>query len=274
MNGGHTVTGPSGPRAGGAGSGRWFHRPFPRPDARLRLVCVPHAGAGAAVFRPWAEHLDADIEMVAVRLPGRENRLREPPARNWPSLALDFAAALDEQIASPYVLFGHSMGAMLVYETVVGPLARLPERVLLSACRAPHVPRALPAIHALPADRFRAELGRLAGTPAAVLADPLLMALLEPVLRADIRLAETWHRPAPAPLPAPVTVFWGADDEVAPPGAVAAWETLAPHGFRGHRVPGGHFLAPGRVLDLLGRFELSDRGSTRSPARPPRSDGS
>ncbi|MFD5660951.1 thioesterase II family protein [Streptomyces hirsutus] len=243
--------------AAGAGttSGRWFHRPLPRPGARIRLVCVPHAGAGAAVFRPWAERLGPDTELVTVRLPGRESRLREPPVREWPALAREFAAALGEQVAAPYLLFGHSMGAMLAYETVVRPLARPPERVLLSGCRAPDVPRALPAIHRLPPERFRAELGRLAGTPADVLDDPRLMGLLEPMLRADIRLAESWWHPAPAPLPVPVTTFWGADDEVAPPKAVAAWRVLAPLGFRGHRVGGDHFfpfLPHGHAQDLLG----------------------
>lgn len=253
-----------------AGSGRWFHRPLPRPTARTRLVCVPHAGAGAGVFRPWAGLLPDDVELVAVRLPGRENRLRESPARDWPSLARDFAAALEDQVAPPYLLFGHSMGAMLVYETVVGPLARPPDRVLLSGCRAPHVPRALPAIHALPPPRFRAELGRLAATPAAVLADPALMALLEPALRADLRLAETWHHRSPAPLPVPLTVFRGTDDEVAPPQAVTAWQPLAPRGFRQHRLDGGHFFPYTHPRDLLA---LLGHETAPAPAQPRRSDG-
>lgn len=204
------------------------------------------------MYGPWADRLPAHTELLAVRLPGRENRLRERPPQDWPSLARDFASALTAQVPSPYLLFGHSMGAMLVYETVIRTLARPPVRVLLSGCRAPHVPRALPAIHGLPPERFHAELGRLAGTSADVLADPRLMALLGPTLRADIRLAETWAHAAPDPLPVPVTAFCGTDDEVAPPEAVAAWRTLAPHGFRGHRVEGGHFYPYERAHDLLG----------------------
>ncbi|MEU1291179.1 alpha/beta fold hydrolase [Streptomyces sp. NPDC005840] len=258
--------------AGPADRDRWFHRPLPRPGAGLRLVCVPHAGAGTAVFRPWADRLAPGVELIAVRLPGREKRLREPPARDWAALAGDLAAALDRHVPAPYVLFGHSMGAMLVYETVRGPLARPPARVLLSGCRAPHVPRAQPAIHDLPPERFRAGLGRLAGTPAAVLADPALMDLLEPVVRNDIRLAETWHHPAPGPLPVPATVFWGTADAIAPPAAVAAWRSLAPHGFRARRVEGGHFfpfLPHGHNPHLLGLLD-----DEIAPAPTPRgSDG-
>ncbi|MER5214836.1 alpha/beta fold hydrolase [Streptomyces sp. NPDC002838] len=212
---------------------------------------MPYAGAGAAVFGTWADRLPPDVELIGVRLPGRENRLREPPFQDWRSLAGAFAHALEEQVRSPYLLFGHSMGAMLVYETVVRGMKRRPERVLLSGCRAPAVPRALPAIHDLPDEQFTRELGRLAGTPKEVLADPRLMALLEPMLRADIRLAETWTHQTPAPVPVPVTTFWGRHDEVAPPKAVEAWRTLAPHGFRSRGVPGGHFFFQDRAPDFF-----------------------
>ncbi|MCP3757018.1 thioesterase II family protein [Streptomyces sp. TBY4] len=238
-------------------TGRWFHHLAPRPAARITLVCVPHAGAGTAAFGPWADLLPPEVEPVAVRLPGRESRRRDPLPSDWPTLAQEFALALERRITGPYLLFGHSMGAMLVYESAVRGLARPPVRVLLSGCRAPTVPRALPAIHDLPTERFRSELSRLAGTPGAVLASPRLMALLEPVLRADIRLAETWSRPADTAdaLPVPVTVFAGADDTVAPPAAVGAWRALAPHGFRRRRVGGGHFFPYERTSEFLGLLD-------------------
>ncbi|MFF5985045.1 thioesterase II family protein [Streptomyces olindensis] len=242
-----------------AGTARWFHRPAPRPSARVRLVCVPHAGAGAATFDRWAAGLPDEVEVVAVRLPGRETRMRERPFSAWAPLAEEFAEALEDRVPSPYVLFGHSMGAMLVYETLVRGVGRSPERVILSGCRAPDVPRALPAIHDLPSDRFVAELGRLAGTPPEVLGAPRLMAAFEPVLRADIRLAETWSRRRPSPVPVPLTVFWGTDDEVAPPQAVTAWRALAARGFTGHAVRGGHFFFREHAPEFLGllRGELS-----------------
>lgn len=234
--------------------GRWFHRPAPRPAARLRLVCIPHAGAGAVTFDRWVGGLPEDVELITVRLPGRENRMRERPFSAWTPLAEEFAKALEDRISSPYVLFGHSMGAMLAYETVVRGVARPPERVILSGCRAPGIPRALPAIQDLPSEQFVAELGKLAGTPRDVLAAPRLMAVLEPMLRADIRLAETWSHRRPSPLPVPTTVFWGADDEVAPSEVVAAWRHLAPRGITGHGVPGGHFFLRDHPREFLRRL--------------------
>jgi surfactin synthase thioesterase subunit len=53
----------------------------PAPTARHRLFCVPHSGGGAATYKHWARRLAPDVEVVAVRLPGRETRFREPAHR-------------------------------------------------------------------------------------------------------------------------------------------------------------------------------------------------
>lgn len=220
----------------------WFHRPEPRPHARLRLVCVPYAGAGAGVFKSWAARLPDDVELVAVRLPGRESRIRERPYSRWGPLTAAFSDALAEQIASPYVLFGHSMGGMLVYETITRPMSRAPERVVISGCRAPGTARELPVIHDLSDARFVEHVARLAAAPPQVLANSALLKLLTPMLRADFRLAETWPQSPARPVPVPVTAFWGVDDEVASRAEVAAWRSLALQGFRSHGVAGGHFF--------------------------------
>ncbi|AKN74579.1 hypothetical protein QR97_36955 [Streptomyces sp. PBH53] len=243
-------------------AGRWFHRPVDRPAARIRLVGLPYAGGGAAVFRTWTEALAPDVEPVWVRLPGRESRLRETPLSDWDALVGAFGRALMRHVPSPYVLFGHSMGGMLAYETATSALSRPPERVVISACRAPDVARALPAIHHLPGPEFAAALRDLGGAPEEVLASPGLFRLLEPALRADVRLAETWPAHPPRPVPVPVTAVWGDADHVAPRSAVRAWRHLASGGFRGHEVTGGHFFLSdpsAGVVDLVNR-ELGAAG--------------
>src|SRR5271166_5633025 len=45
---------------------------------RLRLCCFPSGGGGSAAFWPWRTRVPDFVELYAVRLPGRENRIREP----------------------------------------------------------------------------------------------------------------------------------------------------------------------------------------------------
>ncbi|CAM5489873.1 hypothetical protein SGRIM128S_08722 [Streptomyces griseomycini] len=46
---------------------------------RHRLICFPHAGAGAGAYAEWAGLVPPDIELAAVQLPGRQNRIAEDP---------------------------------------------------------------------------------------------------------------------------------------------------------------------------------------------------
>ncbi|MFH9423975.1 thioesterase II family protein [Streptomyces sp. NPDC017529] len=228
-----------------------FQRPLPRPRAALRLVCVPHAGAGASLFRGWAERLPPDVELVAVQLPGRENRVRERPFTSGTALVDAVSGALAQEVRPPYALFGHSLGGMLAYELATAsqpgvrsggrPVPHSPERLLLAGCRAPDVPPPHTGDRGPSTDGVAGELADLAGTPPEVLRNRVLLKMLEPMLRADLELARTWPWRRPLPLAVPLTTFAAADDPMAPPEAVAGWQRYAPQGLRARHMAGGHF---------------------------------
>src|SRR5262245_63313639 len=50
-----------------------------RPDAAIILFCLPYAGAGAGAFRAWRDAFPAAIDVQPIQLPGRENRIADPP---------------------------------------------------------------------------------------------------------------------------------------------------------------------------------------------------
>ncbi len=209
-----------------------------------------------AAFRRWSEELPDSVELVCVRLPGRESRVRERAIDAWPTLLRALEAALGEEVSRPYALLGHSLGAMIAYEVACLMCARgsPPLGLVLVGCRAPHCPSLVPAVHDLPGDEFVTGLGSLAGTDPEVLAEPRLLRLLAPMLRADLALAETWpDRPSP-PLAVPLTTFCGRDDPVAPASAVAGWASYARAGLAAHHVEGDHFSLvsePSRILGPL-----------------------
>ena len=96
----------------------WVLRPMPRPEAALRLICLPFAGAGASVYHAWSNAFPESIEVLAVQSPGRESRLREPRITNACALAKEIANALGPYLDRPYALFGYSVGALVAFEIV------------------------------------------------------------------------------------------------------------------------------------------------------------
>ena len=112
----------------------------PRLGAAVKLFCLPHAGAGASAYARWPAAFGASVQVHAIQLPGRENRIRETPSIDPDALA----ATLAGSAAGPYALFGHSMGARLAFEVVRrlrAAGAPLPEVLYVSGCRAPDVAR-------------------------------------------------------------------------------------------------------------------------------------
>lgn len=95
---------------------RWLMRFVPRPDARLRLVCLAHAGGNAVFYRPWAHALAPAVDVVAVQLPGRLDRVAERPETDLLTAVGAIGAAIRADGGGPVALFGHSMGALLAYE--------------------------------------------------------------------------------------------------------------------------------------------------------------
>jgi hypothetical protein len=65
----------------------WIVFPKANPKAKIRLVCFPCAGRGASLYRTWPGPLGKDVEVCAIQLPGRENRLDEPPRQQGPVAA-------------------------------------------------------------------------------------------------------------------------------------------------------------------------------------------
>src|SRR5437868_5498589 len=100
------------------GSGRWLNRYSSSRAPRLRLICIPYAGGSAGFCSGWAEDLPAWVDLLSVQLPGRGERLQEPPITEMAVLIEKLATMTMPFANMPYVIFGHSMGAMIGYELV------------------------------------------------------------------------------------------------------------------------------------------------------------
>jgi medium-chain acyl-[acyl-carrier-protein] hydrolase len=206
--------------------------------------------------------LPEEIEVCAIQLPGREQRIGEEPFTSTVQAAEALALALPPYFDEPFAFFGHSMGAGIAYETALAVRRRqglTPACLMASGRRAPHLPARKPPVHRLPDHLLIEELRRLNGTPPEVLEDQELMELMLPVLRGDFRLAEDYQASSTVLLQCPVTAFGGDRDPDVPIADLVAWETVCGGMFRLHVLPGDHFFinhqAP-KVLELV-RAELS-----------------
>ncbi|MFF3005507.1 thioesterase II family protein [Kitasatospora sp. NPDC057940] len=248
----------------------WLVIPRPRPEATRRLVCLPHAGGSAGFYRPWANHLSAAVELQLVQYPGREERIEDPFVQDAATLVAQLTQALLEtdRPGVETVVFGHSMGALLAYETVQSLHAQgLPvARLVLSGYPPPQAPAGSgdgPAGRA-PArprgdDELLATVAGHGGTQMSIFDDPDIREMVLPILRNDYLLIDSYRPTALRPVDCGVVVLTGDSDVTVSVERARGWEALAGKEFAFHVLPGGHFYLTAqraRVISLLHDYLL------------------
>lgn len=235
----------------------WFLRPSPRPGAELTLYCIPHAGGAASAYRAWPACLPDWVEPVALCLPGRESRVREDPRIDAATVAQAIAADCGQR---PYAIFGHSMGGLLAFDVARtlrsradrSPAARGPVHLSISGIAYPPTQSPPQRVSQLPDDRLADWVRELGGVPDWVFEDAYFLGLLLRTLRSDCAWLEAYvHTPAD-PLPCPMSVFSGAQDESAPEDGMRAWAQETAGRFAVHRYPGTHFYLEQALTSVLG----------------------
>ena len=222
----------------------WIKCPQPNSEANLRLFCLPYAGGGTSIFRLWHRELPSNVEVCAIDLPGRENRLREKPISNLEILTENLVEVFLQHLDKPFALFGHSMGALIVYELARKLLQKNvnPVYIFLSGRPAPHVPELYPPLHLLPNAEFIEKLTNVyCAIPDIVAKDQELMELLLPALRADITLIETYIHSKVEPLDCPICALGGLEDKEATHDYLVTWRDYTRSSFSVQMFPGGHF---------------------------------
>jgi surfactin synthase thioesterase subunit len=234
---------------------KWFQRFGPAYGSRaLRLFCFHYAGGSAASFRDWQSLLPPYVEVVAVQLPGRENRFAEQAFQDMRPLTEAVADAMAAgELDTPYAFFGFSMGARVAL--AVTHLLRerglpQPSSMFAASSCAPFL--GLPVRGWNESDEgLIAYLRELGGTAAEVFDSEELLDMYLPIVRADLTVVGTCPPRGGLPLAVPLRAFTGADDTQAPAGLMRDWYRETSAGFSLTTVSGGHFFDPAGTTQMI-----------------------
>lgn len=237
----------------------WIRRFHQVPDAKVRLLCLPHAGGSASFYFPVSTALSPQIEVLAVQYPGRQDRRSEPSIGTVAELADRIHRVLglvaDDR---PLAIFGHSMGAVLGFEVArrLEADGRAPAALFASGRRGPATHRD-ESVHLRDDDGLVAELKSLSGTNTALLGDEEILRMILPAIRNDYRAIETYRRPEGGPLSTPITAMIGDDDVKSSVEEAKAWAEETTGDFALRVFPGGHFYLAAHQKAVLA--DITDR---------------
>jgi len=221
----------------------------------MTVIFIPFAGGSQYSFSGFAAPAKRyGIGIHVVEYPGRGARFNQPFIKNdIDTLVEDVFNQLAEKLVPPYVIFGHSMGALIGY-LLTQKIARrqlpLPSHLFCSGCSAPSVNNDEPAKHLLGKEQFIAKLREYGGCPDEVLASDELLDFFEPILRADFEVINSYKYRGADPLEVPITVMIGSLDKVSQEDA-EKWQEETKHTIQLIEFEGNHFFIFGNEEKLM-----------------------
>jgi surfactin synthase thioesterase subunit len=196
-----------------------------RPDAGTRLYVFPHSGGSPGEYVRWSDRLPG-VEVHGVQAPGRGSRFREKPFTRLAELVE--AIVTEVHFEPPFAFFGHSLGGLVAYEASRQLRDRgsvLPYVLMVSSLDPPH---RQPPRRMLPPQSSPEAAGR-----------PEILHLAHDNLQADLEALQSYVFTTATPLPCPLVVFGGTDDDQ--PEDISGWSGYG-HGTTEFRLfPGGHY---------------------------------
>ena len=209
------------------------------------MFCFPYSGGTASHFRGWPNYFDEHVEVVGVEPPGRAWRRSEPAYTDAVKAAEAFCDAVASELQAPFVLYGHSVGALFAYEVAHTLRARnlpAPAGLFVSGRKPPHRTTNNIEFSALPDSQFLAAVAALGGVPEIVLRDRDLQQMVIGVMRADLTMAERRSYIERGPLETPLFVYTADTDPLVNLDEAPEWQQHSVASCVVRKYRGGHFF--------------------------------
>jgi surfactin synthase thioesterase subunit len=225
-----------------------------------KVICFHPAGGSASQFRTWPKHLLDEISTVALQLPGREYRFNEEKITEFSSLIHILLKEIKPHLNLPYVIVGHSLGALIGFELTRHLQAHgypLPQFLIVAAKEPPHLHH-IPSKSNIIDDKWLVE--RLISYNA--VPDPLFQLeefkeIFLPYIRSDFLLLSSYIYNVYPKLITPIIALHGIEDKTVSLDKINCWKDLTEGSFQLQNFKGGHFFIKDeekKVLEYLSAF--------------------
>lgn len=221
----------------------------------INIFLLPFAGGNKYSYDAFKLLFPEQFKLIPLDFPGHGSRIREPLLSDLDLIASDIFVTVKREMTKPYVIYGHSMGAMVAYllsHKVIENQGRPPLHLFVSGCHAPGH-RKETKIHTLGSAEFVAEIKSLGGVPDEIINDEKVFTFFEPILRNDFKAVETFQLSPRRALSVPITLFLGTDDAISIDDGLK-WEGMTNEKFDLIMMNGNHFFIyeqPNLIADVI-----------------------
>lgn len=221
---------------------------------KSQLFLLHFAGGNRYSYNFLIKDLKEEFECIPLELPGRGNRWNEKLIKDKKEAVNDYVnQILTSRNNKPYMIYGHSMGAILglLVAEKMEKNNDSPIRLLVSGSLGPKkkqkddIKR-----HLLSEMEFKSFLMNLGGVSEEILDNQELFGLFNPVIRTDFELLENDDNPEEGLLvKTPITALIGDKEETVD--GIENWRKFTLEGFSYNIFSGNHFFIHKHSIELV-----------------------
>lgn len=200
-----------------------------------------YAGGNLHSFRFLTPYV-SEYEVYSLELPGRGRRIREELLETSADAVADLVNQVNSIVGrGEYVIYGHSLGALLGYGVASEMISRglPPKALIVSGNPGPQV-REIKGIHGYSDEELKNYLVKLGGIEQEVIESKELMDFFLPIIRADFKLAEEFRESKYKPLEIPIHAIMGTEEEYV--SDIENWKNYTRAGVKCDVLEGDHFF--------------------------------
>jgi surfactin synthase thioesterase subunit len=223
--------------------------------SKVQLFALPFAGGNVYSYQLFKAHAQQEFEFIPLELPGRGRRMIEPLVETMESLVDDYFKQISGRLDKPFALFGHSLGAagaVMLARKLSEEGLPMPQQIFVSGRSSLGNEHRKEQYHDLPSVDFWNKVAELGGMPKEILEEESLKMFLEPILKADFKISETFEEPDEFKISVPIKVYIGTedvgcDDEI-------LWGNYTDLDVEVNEYPGHHFFIFSHIEAMSNSF--------------------
>lgn len=213
----------------------------------LRVFCFPYAGGGASIYRKWQTYFGDKIGIYPIQLPGREDRIMDPPVDDINIFIKEVTQELSDYKEKTCIFFGHSLGGRLAYAIASQSAEVVPiKSLIVSASPAPDCE--VKKVSQLDDEKFVKELIRLNATPKEIIDNKEILKLFMPMLKADYKLDDSVDYKSFGILNIDIWGIQGSEDTEVGKEDLRKWDKYTTREFRLKTIEGNHFFVKNEMI--------------------------
>lgn len=214
---------------------------------KINLFCLPPAGSSASLYSSWNTLANNNINIIPIEYPGHGALVRQPLTHNPDELADLIVTKIKSHLDHPFMIFGHSIGAALIWriENKIRqtPLKEQLKLLIISGRPESEFSSKMEPKRFLNRSGMINALKHYNAVPDELLQNEDAMDFFLNILRNDFHLNDNMLQDKISKTDTPLLVFYGKDDpDIPAPEQMLAWEKHSSQWLGCHPLPGGHFF--------------------------------